>query len=118
MSKQKPTYLEMLRDPRWQRKRLEVMQREDFACQDCGATDSTLNVHHTYYEKGKPPWDYPIESLKCLCEPCHVKAQDYWRLIQIEIAELDSHAIQIAIGVMRGYRAFAADCDRILVDST
>lgn len=29
------TYYELLKDPRWQRKRLEVMQRANFECEDC-----------------------------------------------------------------------------------
>lgn len=65
------SYADLLRDPRWQRMRLEVMQRAGFACERCHSTTKTLNVHHTYYSKGRPPWQYPSESLRCLCEECH-----------------------------------------------
>jgi hypothetical protein len=71
MTSTKPTYGELLRDPRWQRKRLEIMQREDFTCEFCHRTDATLNVHHGYYERGQMPWEYPDSSLHCLCEHCH-----------------------------------------------
>jgi 5-methylcytosine-specific restriction endonuclease McrA len=71
----RPSYGELLRDPRWQRKRLEVMQREDFTCQNCGAKNQTLNVHHRYYAKGMKPWEYDDDTLHCLCEPCHEKIQ-------------------------------------------
>lgn len=73
MNKTKSTYSEKLRDPRWQRKRLEVMQRDDFKCRMCGATDKTLNVHHCYYslDRTRMPWEYELESLKTLCEECH-----------------------------------------------
>jgi hypothetical protein len=64
-------YLALLRDPRWQKKRLEVMSRDGFMCQWCCAEDKTLNVHHTYYRRGAAPWDYPTESLVTLCEDCH-----------------------------------------------
>lgn len=30
-----------------------------------------LHVHHTYYQKGKLPWEYPDSSLQCLCASCH-----------------------------------------------
>jgi hypothetical protein len=30
-----------------------------------------LEVHHTYYERGRDPWDYPINSLVTLCYACH-----------------------------------------------
>lgn len=65
------TYAEKLRDPRWQRKRLEVMQRDNFCCTWCGNGEVTLNVHHHYYTKGKSPWDYDDSALTTLCEDCH-----------------------------------------------
>ena len=66
-----PSYRELLLDPRWQRKRLEILERDRFRCTECGADDRTLHVHHTYYEKGKKPWEYPAESLLSLCKDCH-----------------------------------------------
>lgn len=30
-----------------------------------------LHVHHTYYQAGKLPWEYPDESLKTVCWKCH-----------------------------------------------
>lgn len=78
------TYWEKLRDPRWQQMRLRVMAREKFACQECGDTTTTLNVHHTYYERKKDPWDYYEGSLKCLCEPCH-EAAEYERLVLLRM---------------------------------
>lgn len=66
-----PTYSERLRDPRWQRKRLEIMSRDDFQCCRCRAHEITLNVHHCYYVRGNDPWEYPDASLLTLCEPCH-----------------------------------------------
>jgi hypothetical protein len=65
------TYSEKLRDPRWQKKRLEIMQRDNFTCQRCQSTADTLAVHHLSYERGKAPWDYPNEVLVTLCEHCH-----------------------------------------------
>lgn len=71
MSEKQKTYSEKLRDPRWQRKRLEVMQRDNFQCVLCGTGDETLHVHHGYYEKGNDPWDYDDCSLWTLCKECH-----------------------------------------------
>jgi hypothetical protein len=65
------TYAEKLRDPRWQRKRLEVMQEHDFSCQDCGRNDLELHVHHIRYIHGKDPWDYSFDNYRCLCVNCH-----------------------------------------------
>ena len=70
MNTKQTSYSEKLRDPRWQKKRLCVMQRDGFACRDCGDEKSTLQVHHCYYEKGGP-WMTRDIFLLTLCSPCH-----------------------------------------------
>lgn len=65
------SYSDKLRDPRWQRKRLEIMQRDGFKCQECGRTTETLHVHHLRYPKGVEPWDVRSELLVTLCHYCH-----------------------------------------------
>lgn len=65
------TYSEKLKDPRWQKKRLEILQRDNWACTFCGDKNSTLHVHHQLYEKGKEPWDASEWVLITLCENCH-----------------------------------------------
>jgi hypothetical protein len=70
------TYAEKLKDPRWQRKRLEVMRRDQFACQICGESQMTLHVHHRYYIQGRMPWEYPNWSFKTLCANCHSDVHD------------------------------------------
>lgn len=70
-SSRREAYLQKLRDPRWQKKRLEVFERDDWRCQNCKDSDSTLHVHHRWYEQGREPWDYPKEALITLCEECH-----------------------------------------------
>lgn len=63
-------YSEKLRDPRWQKRRLEIYERDKFTCQSCERTDITLTVHHKYY-KNCEPWEYPNDALQTLCEVCH-----------------------------------------------
>ena len=65
------TYSEKLRDPRWQKMRLKIMERDKFACRKCFSERETLNVHHKEYRYGCEPWEYPAELLITLCEPCH-----------------------------------------------
>lgn len=69
--KKRSEYAEKFRDPRWQQKRLLIMERDNWACQICFDTENTLNVHHRYYEFGNDPWDYPDDALVTLCEDCH-----------------------------------------------
>lgn len=73
------TYSEKLKDPRWQKKRLEVMGYDSFKCVECGSESKTLNVHHTYYVSGRNPWDYPSRSLLTLCQDCHKDDPEAWR---------------------------------------
>lgn len=60
-----------LRDPRWQKKRLQVLDRAQWRCEACGDTESTLHVHHKPYFKGRDPWEYDNDQLAVLCESCH-----------------------------------------------
>lgn len=66
-----PSYSDFLKHPQWQRKRLEVFERDKFTCRRCHAKESTLHVHHCYYEKGLRPWEYPLDAYLTLCEACH-----------------------------------------------
>lgn len=89
------TYSEKLKDPRWQKLRLEVLERDGWACRNCGDKTETLHVHHTFYEFGKDPWDYDSASLWTLCEACHEEAEflKVWfkRWIPAEPLELQSY---------------------------
>jgi hypothetical protein len=100
------SYYEMLKHPKWQKKRLEILQRDGFSCEDCGADDVTLHVHHAYYEKGLAPWDYPDESLHSLCESCHQRAQNLNTVLQRQIGKLSLGAdVAELIGYTRAIEA-------------
>ncbi len=64
-------YGELLRDPRWQKRRLKILERDAWRCRICGENEKQLHVHHRYYENGAAPWDYPDAALCTLCESCH-----------------------------------------------
>jgi len=65
------SYSKILKDPRWQKKRLEIFKRDKWTCQRCFDTDHTLTVHHLYYIPNRDPWDYPDDILITLCETCN-----------------------------------------------
>jgi 5-methylcytosine-specific restriction endonuclease McrA len=67
----KKSYAEKLKDPRWQKMRLQILERDNWMCQHCFATEKTLHVHHLAYAKGREPWDYPKGHLLTLCSDCH-----------------------------------------------
>lgn len=82
-------YWQQLLDPRWQKKRLSIFERAQFACEECADKTSTLQVHHLYYEKGKQAWEYPDEALKCVCEDCHLSRQAAERLLAAVLGGID-----------------------------
>lgn len=67
----KTAYGEKLKDPRWQKLRLEVMSSNEFHCEICGDGEATLHVHHKEYFKGREPWEYEAGQLAVICESCH-----------------------------------------------
>lgn len=64
-----------LRDPRWQKLRLLIMQRDGFKCLFCGSETKNLQVHHIVYKR-RDPWDYPEYLYQTLCEDCHAERQE------------------------------------------
>jgi len=67
----KKNYQAMLNDPRWQKKRLHIMERDNWTCRCCESQENSLHVHHLYYIYGNAPWDYPDEKLITVCDKCH-----------------------------------------------
>lgn len=64
-------YSEKLKDPRWQKKRLEILERDGWKCMGCGDKEKTLHVHHIFYFPGRDPWDIENGFLITFCEECH-----------------------------------------------
>lgn len=82
------------RDSRWQKKRLEIMQRDEFTCQSCSKKEgAVLNVHHVYYEKNKAPWEYDNDMLITWCEECHERRHELQKGILMELMHCDLHEV-------------------------
>jgi hypothetical protein len=95
----------LYRDPRWQKKRLEVLERAEWCCQTCGESELELQVHHGYYEGTRKPWEYEPWSLFALCDKCHEEAE--WSRRQIKLAGMLNLEVQFAL----------AELVQVLVDS-
>lgn len=65
------TYAEKLKSPEWQKKRLEILQRDNFTCTMCGSKEKQLHVHHKVYIYDNEPWEYLEEFYTTLCYECH-----------------------------------------------
>jgi 5-methylcytosine-specific restriction endonuclease McrA len=76
-------YQEKLRQPAWQKKRLEIFARDNCRCTNCGSINKELQIHYIDYLKNFKPWQYPDDMLTTLCSSCHLmeksrsKAEDY-----------------------------------------
>lgn len=68
-------YDKKLSDPRWQKKRLLIFQRDNFTCQNskCGNNEIELQVHHLEYLGNLEPWEYSDDMLITLCAIYHEK---------------------------------------------
>lgn len=75
-------YSAKLKDPRWQRKRLEILQRDDFRCKYCHSSEKQLHVHHNYYVYGIEIWDYPDDCYDTLCYDCHYNISEMGKEIK------------------------------------
>jgi len=89
------TYIEKLRDPRWQRLRLKCLEKAEWTCSWCGDKKSNLQVHHGYYRKGATPWSYPQKTLHVLCEGCHGRAE--WQREELYRMIAAIHPSKIAV---------------------
>ena len=65
------TYSDKLKSPKWQKKRLEIMQRDGFKCKICDCESETLHVHHIDYSDNLAPWEYSNNRLITLCKGHH-----------------------------------------------
>lgn len=70
------TYYEKLKSPKWQKKRLEILDLRGFKCEICQDKDSQLHVHHKIYKKGLTPWGYPNHNYAVLCDDCHKNSHE------------------------------------------
>ena len=65
----KARYAEKLKNPLWQKRRLEILSRDHFKCLLCKDDKHELQIHHLGYTG--EPWEAPDEFLKTLCASCH-----------------------------------------------
>ena len=65
------SYAQKLKDPRWTRRKTQILTRDDFTCQECQRSDRPLHIHHEFYLRAHEPWEYKDEWLVTLCEVCH-----------------------------------------------
>jgi hypothetical protein len=91
------SYSKKLKNPKWQRKRLEILQRDDFKCTLCGDTERELHVHHKSYEGD--PWDIPNGQLITVCDDCHKITHELEDMNIVKVAKMvveQDHSIYVS----------------------
>lgn len=81
-------YLQKLKDPRWQKKRLQIFERDNWTCQKYGNKNKTLAIHHRLYLNNREPWDYSDDLLITLFVECH-------ELEQINLTNTEKNIVEI-----------------------
>lgn len=71
------TYSDQLKSPKWQKRRLQVLESAGWKCCHCGKEDRQLQVHHGAYLRGVDLWDYPDEMFHVLCDKCHKRTSGH-----------------------------------------
>lgn len=104
MAERKKSYAELLKDPRWQKKRLEILERDHWACFRCDDKETTLHVHHKYYERGFMPWEYPDAAYVTLCERCHEHVEFVMDAIKKAMALVWIDDLETILGYIVGRR--------------
>lgn len=113
------TYSEKLKDPRWQKKRLEILQAHNFTCDGCADHEKTLHVHHGYYQRDLQPWEYSNETLHVFCEECHLEREDSENGVRSTMASMTNDELcdfLPSIGILAacaGWHAIFKICDAI-----
>lgn len=101
-------YSDLLKRPAWQKKRLEILNRDSWACRFCGDNASELHIHHLIYLPDRLPWDYPDEYLVTLCHACHqdeesLKFEDKFLMGNILMAGLKRRDLYSLASSLRTY---------------
>lgn len=84
------SYGALLFRPEWKIKREEILKRDSHSCVVCHGKMG-VQVHHRQYHfmvrqnQFRMPWDYPPNLLITLCEYCHKRGHNIYKVPTINI---------------------------------
>ena len=105
------SYRSQYLDPRWQKKRLKVMESTGFKCENCQSETNTLNVHHKQYIPNRDIWDYRLNQFLVLCEGCHEAYHSEFDWLNEVIGSVDPRTLS-----RKGMAAFLAGWGSVEID--
>ena len=120
------SYSQQYKDPRWQKRRLEILDRDNFMCRRCASQDSTLHVHHIHYEKGKKIWEARSQHLITLCSKCHddmhyykdIMNESFNELVASVLINCGESTLGSLFGVLQHYLGMEPESCSFLIDTT
>ena len=65
-----------MRTPEFRKWKVEVLKRDNFTCQQCGAK-THLEAHHIKEKLNFPELEYVVSNGLTLCHECHKKTDNY-----------------------------------------
>lgn len=106
------TYIEQLRHPLWQKKRLFILNRDNFTCRFCGDKQTELHIHHEEYSGSA--WEAPDDKLKTTCKHCHLLIEyikkrgsvNFCQVIKDEVKGADSDWVDMYAIEKYGYHVY------------
>ena len=105
------------RDPKWQKLRLQIMERDHFTCCGCGkhGDSSTLNAYHLVYEAGRAPWEYADDALATYCQQCYADRCDIIKKAIFENSNTSTDTLCSALLLVETYPLLCVRiCDMII----
>ena len=97
------SYSEKLKSPKWQKKRLKILERDNFKCNLCGDEETQLHVHHLKYTGN--PYDAPDKDLETLCSDCHTLRHSVKEIVSdvVKIKEYGQNVVLVYSNVLGCY---------------
>lgn len=84
IKKTNSSYVDLLNTQEWHDKRLYILNLHNHKCDWCGSTRN-LEIHHKKYlmypnKQFIKPWEYKDKDLMCLCNSCHKKYHQKYKV--------------------------------------
>lgn len=64
------TLSEKFRDPRWHKRRHEILLRDNFKCQCCFDPEKPVRVRVVIFANGIDPWNLDESGTQTICDEC------------------------------------------------
>lgn len=100
-------FKDQYKHPLWQKRRLDVLEKNGFECSCCGDSESQLHVHHRQYFKGRKVWEYADDELEVLCDSCHEEAHHTVDELKEVLSTLPLDGLREVAALVAGFRSYA-----------